>query len=73
MTLRGCVSMVNGVKGPSVIRFEDVVLFMFFYGFKCIFRTFYVTLFTLSYFVFKTMGTDILLIFMKVTFVSTSL
>ena len=25
MTLRGCVSMVNGVKGPSVIRFEDVV------------------------------------------------
>ena len=48
--------MVNGVKGPSVIRFEDVVSFYLFYGFTCIFRIFYVTLFTSSYFCFKDNG-----------------
>ena len=57
VTLRGCVSMVNGVKRPSVIRFEDVVSFYFFFGFTCIFRISYVMSFYFkSSFVFKDNG-----------------
>ena len=62
MTLRGCVSMVNGVKGPSVIRFEDVVSFFLLMVLYVFFRNFLCNPFYFNHVLFlKTMGSHILI------------
>ena len=73
--VRGSLEIVYRwwMESRSRALFDSRMLSCFtFYGFTCIFRIFYVTLFTLSYFCFKDNGYPYPTYFMKVTFVSTS-